>query len=141
MIINICREAAVLMLLSLNTYTDLKRNEILLFSIPAGMGTGLVCAFLSGELSGSWLAGLVPGIVFILLSILSQGCIGMGDGLLLLALGALLSWHNVTACLLLALILSALCAIMILVIHRGKMYDVFPFAPFLLAGHLLTLMM
>ena len=136
-----CREAAALALLSINTCTDLKHREISLASIPAGIGIGMICIFLEGSFSPGQLAGLGSGAFMALVSILSHGAVGMGDALVLLTLGALLPYENAAATLLAALMLSGFFAVGLWILGKGKKQDSFPFVPFLLAGHLLILLL
>ena len=136
-----CREAAALALLSLNTCTDMKRREISLASIPAGIGIGTICTFLEGSFSPGLLFSFIPGVFMALAGILSHGAVGMGDALVLLALGALVPYENAAATLLAALMLSGIFAAGFRILGKGKKQDYSPFVPFLLTGHLLMLLL
>ena len=75
--------------------------------------------------------GLLPGLIFILLSRLTKGAIGMGDAILITAMGIFAGWSETLTLLLAACILSSLTAAVLLIFFKKKMKDSIPFAPFL----------
>ena len=133
------QKAVVLLLLSLNSYTDIKSREISLLSVLAGSLTGIVLAFTSGGFTPVWLAGLGTGTAACICGLVCGGGIGVGDGLVLLAMGTLLSWRLVLGSFLTALLFSAVYAGILLTFRKAKRKDSFPFIPFLLAGYVIAL--
>lgn len=79
--------------------------------------------------------GTAIGILLILLSILTSGEIGMGDGVLFLISGLLLGIYENSILLFLSLLLTAIVSGVLIVIKRVGRKDTLPFAPFVLAGY------
>lgn len=77
----------------------------------------------------------VGGVVAVI-SVLSRGKMGMGDGLLILAMGSVLSVGELLGILCLALLLCGIYAGLQLCVFKKKRDEEIPFAPFLLAGYL-----
>ena len=127
----------VLGLLLVNGVIDIWKKRISLCSIGIYLLIW-VCAFAS---DCEWIrigAALVPGIIMLIISILSRGAIGMGDGILVMALGVCLSWMEIAIVLAIALMLSFFWAVIQLLARKNRMYA-FPFVPFLFMGYLVSL--
>lgn len=130
----------ITLILTGNMWLDLKKREISLLL------TGMLA--LSGLWEMIWRNGnlaehLIPlGIAGILtgVSILSAGGLGMGDVLLLAALGMVLEMSEYLIMLSLALFLSAGWAIFLLIFRKKGRKAEFPMVPFLLMGYLGSLM-
>ena len=142
-----------LCLLGVNSIRDIRKREI--FLVPtilvgvAGIARILWIYYAERRASvgatdpnipvpgnaGMLLVALLPGIVLFLTAILSNGKVGGGDALVLLALGA---WTEpeVPACTLAFALLMAPIAAMF---RKQKKDPEVPFIPFLLAGYMLAL--
>jgi prepilin peptidase CpaA len=82
-----------LILMSITSYTDLKKREISNYAVLAGIVFGLVYWTVLNQLPGlgySVLGGITGFTIFFLLALL--GNIGFGDVKLVAAMGFLLSW-------------------------------------------------
>ncbi len=109
------------------------------------LGTGLalaVCYCLpelaAGSLGwGSFLTGLVPGVVMLLYSRMTEGKMGTADGLMALPVGLLHQWQLCTAELFTACLFTFAAALYLLVSRKGTRGTQIPFAPFFLAAALL----
>ncbi len=80
---------------------------------------------------------VLPGLFLILLSRLSRGAVGAGDGLVLVSSGTFLTLPEVLSVFCLGVLLSAAYAAFLLLWHRLRGKDRFAFLPFLLAGTVL----
>lgn len=127
-------------LLLLNGLWDWKKKEIcvwsILLSIPVGIGLNLLKGFRS---PGEMLWGVGTGAVIILLSLLTKGAVGFGDGLLLCVTGMLLGpAENLELMTLGALLCAAVLGTGLLFGKTGWK-ERFPFVPFLLLAQLIRL--
>ena len=83
------------------------------------------------------LLSLIPGAFFILLSFISRGQVGLGDGIALIILGLFLNIEGIICTTVTALLASSLFAfLMLLIKKKGRRYS-FPFIPFLLFGDII----
>lgn len=126
----------ILMILAVNAWSDIRRKQISMLSVGALFAAGIVGNILKtgGRQANFW--GLVPGIVTAVISLATHGAAGMGDALLLLALGTVLTLEELMNMLCAALIFCALTALVLVVMFRKKKNMTLPFVPFLLAGYI-----
>ena len=69
------------------------------------------------------------------LGVLTKGEIGIGDGILVLALGMALEWERLVVSLMLGLACAIVSGILMFVLHKGRKTRI-PFAPFLFLGYI-----
>ncbi len=79
---------------------------------------------------------MIPGIVIIIISILFANSIGMGDGLVILAIGSLLGMSRIISIIIEAFLLSGLFGLLYLIYKKGGKKDQIPFIPFVFLGTL-----
>lgn len=84
------------------------------------------------------LGGCLPGVIFLLISLLTREKIGSGDGLVLLALGCGFAIEEVVGIVGMALFFAAIVAIVLLVVKKASRKTEIPFVPFLFLGFLVT---
>ena len=77
-------------------------------------------------------AGLLFGMVFIGLSILTEGKVGLGDGLMMMVTGVFLGARENCVLIMTACFLSAIFSLICLVLKKAGRNTEFPFAPFIL---------
>ena len=82
--------------------------------------------------------GLIPGAVLLVISFVSRGQIGVGDGGLVMMLGASLGIETVIRILTAALLLITVFSGVMLVMRKLKRKSTLPFIPFLFAGYILS---
>lgn len=129
------RSVLALFLLSICTWQDLKDKSIYL-PIPLGWASAaLILTWACRDMSAFFvLTGILTGAGMVVLSHVSHGEIGSGDGWVLCACGACLGFRQTLILLMTALFFSmAYCAFMLL-IGRKKRHDTVPFIPFLMAA-------
>lgn len=88
---------------------------------------------------GSILMGMMVGIGLLLLSLLSRGRIGAGDGVLLIVTGVYLGLQKNLALLFYALLICGCFALFLLLTRRKRRQDAIPFVPFLLIAYIFLL--
>ena len=131
---------AVLFMLTFFSYTDIKNRTvpvpgIVIFSAAAFLsfvpGSGLTLLQAAG--------GALTGLVFLVISFLTKGEIGSGDGLVIALTGIYLGFWKNAELLVCALFMCAIYSLVLVVVSRkSKRYEV-PFVPFMLAGYVLML--
>lgn len=82
------------------------------------------------------LSGAAVGIVFLVVSKITEEGFGYGDSLLILFLGIFLGFWSLLGVLMGAFLLSAIFAVIALVCKRLKRNTRYPFVPFLLAAYI-----
>ena len=80
--------------------------------------------------------GGLLGLFFIILSKVTKGQIGIGDGYVLCALGVILGISKATILLSYAFLLTSIVSIVLLVFFRCNRKKTIPFVPFLFLGYL-----
>lgn len=115
---------------------DIRRKELATLQILLVGAPGLLLGFCCGDWKGpTAVLSFLPGLVFLLIAHVGRECIGYGDGLVVLCLGAYLTLGQLLGLCMAALTLAGIAAIVLMfVLHRGR-HAVMPFVPFLLAGY------
>ncbi len=129
----------LLIYLLLMAVNDIRKKEIHL-GITAIVGVILAARQLylvfQGEMSAvSAFLGILTGIFLIVVSVATEGQIGIGDGLLFVICGLFFSLYETGVLLLISLFLTAAVSGIMIVIKRAGKKDTIPFAPFVLAGY------
>ena len=123
-------------LLSVNAVWDLRRKEILPVPTLLVLTVGMIRAITVGE-EGSiwWITALIPGIFLMLLSRITAGRVGFGDGLVVCAAGIWCGTESILTALFFAL-LTVPAAAGVLWFRKQPVREL-PFVPFLTAGFFL----
>ncbi len=124
-------------LLIANTIWDIRKREILLLPTFLVLAGGLIWNGAAAE-EGLLFRGLaiLPGVILILLSIVTDGKIGFGDGLCVCAAGSWCGAEYMLVTLFFALLLVPTAAVLMHL--RKKPVRELPFLPFLLTGFFLA---
>ena len=122
--------------LGINTWTDIRKREICLPVIGMFLAGGILWRIAGGTF---WMEGIFSlgiGVIATVIPVLSGGEIGFGDGLLILAMGAVMKPEELLGILCGAILLCGIYSgVQILVLKKQRGMEI-PFAPFLLAGYL-----
>lgn len=124
----------------------LSLEDILKKSVPVALlaaGVLYIPAGLIAEGAESFsfldnILGLIPGAVLLIISFVSRGQIGIGDGCLVMMLGASLGIETVIRILTAALLLITVFSGVMLAMRKLKRKSTLPFIPFLFAGYILS---
>lgn len=129
-------EAGILIFLGVNSWTDIRKREVSLGFTGIFAVAGIIWRLFS---KGS-LVEILPvagvGLLFTGISVITGGALGMGDSLVLLALGTVMNMGDFFPMLLGAIFSSAACAGILLGILKKSRNTEIPFVPFLLLGYL-----
>lgn len=129
------KEVSILTFLGLNSLLDIKKKEISLWLTGFYGLAGILVSLQEGRSLWGILTAFGIGISFLCLAMLTKGSVGMGDGLILIALGTMMDWNELLAVVLMGLLCCAGCSLFSLIIlHRGRKEEL-PFIPFVLLGY------
>ena len=130
------KELCVLGLLGTNAWLDIKKREISLSVTGISAVIGILLAVREGSLDWRYLAVAGIGLLFLGISGLTGGKLGMGDGFMILAMGTLLSMEQLLTVLMLGMLSCACYAGLLLLVFRKNRNTRIPFVPFLLVGYI-----
>jgi len=113
------------------SWQDIKRQEISIFLISLGFISLLVISLLNGDLSlVERVAGILVGLVLLMLNRITRGQIGIGDGLIFCVTGISLGFFLNSILLLYSLIISAIFSGFYMIVKRVGKKTTIPFVPF-----------
>lgn len=129
-------KCTLLGMLGICSITDVRRQEIHSLMVLAFGIAGVLVHLWKRELSiRSLAAGAAIGLFVMLLSILSKGVVGIGDGLVLTVSGIYLGGIQNMRLLCGGLLLTAVYGCILLLFLRRKRTETIPFVPFLLVSY------
>lgn len=120
----------LLIYLFLCTISDIRYKKISLIQSLCFFIIGILFQIYFGSLSFHTILSLIPGIFLTLLSIVSSGHIGLGDGIMVTICGLYLGFLEVPAIMLISCFFVIMYAIILGFIKKKQLKTV-PFAPFL----------
>ena len=134
------QEIGLCLFLGYFTYEDIKTRRlsgkgIFLFAIAGGIISVLFPAYRIGQI----LLGMGIGGGLLIMSLLSKGGIGVGDGIVVLISGIYLGVQENCFLLLLALLVSSLYSGFLWIGKKVDRKKKIPFIPFLLVGYIMRL--
>ncbi len=135
-----CSQVAVIGMLAICATEDLRKKQIHLNIVLAFGILGIVFHMLGQEQSiENIIFGMGVGGVLLLLSILTGGKIGIGDGVLLVVTGIYLGLEQNLMLFAGSLFICACYALLLLVLRRRKRNDTLAYAPFVLVSYVCML--
>lgn len=134
--------------LIINTATDIFKRKICILSVMTagilGAGTifkGFGQSLLSADDSSLWIlfAGVLFGGLLVLLSFVSSGSIGLGDGLVAAVLGLYLGIYKVVLLFMLSFLLSGIFGVILIICKKAGRKTRLPLMPFILISYTVML--
>lgn len=120
---------------------DLFKKRVYLWVIGIGAVLTFICLPFLKELSViDCIGGLAVGLTTMLISKITAGKIGMGDGLILCVTGVGLGFWNNLELFGVALFLAAVLSIILMILRVVDRKKSIPFIPFLFAGYLIIVL-
>ncbi len=110
---------------------DLKSKSVNWIPIAALAILNLVLGLYVGRGMTGFLTGLLPGLFALLVSLVTQGKMGVGDGITLIALGLFYTWEKLLVIWLVALVLCSVIGTVLIINKRATIKTALPFIPFL----------
>ena len=132
-------------LLGVNTMTDLRKRRVSLLSLGIFSALGIVVLlflikvqdpFASGEQIRSMALGALAGVFLLLLSLASDGAIGRGDALVAIVMGFYLGLWRLLVLLMGSFLTCGFFGMILLLQKRAERKSRLPFVPFLLVSYL-----
>lgn len=128
-------EVFVLAFLGINSWLDIKKKEISLVIIGIFGITGVVLSLWQKGFTWDYLVPAAIGAGMVGLGILTKGAVGIGDGLLLMALGTMLDAGKFLAVFFMGLLGCSAVSLILLLTLQNTGKSELPFVPFLLLGY------
>lgn len=129
-----------LVMLLICAISDVKNKRIPVCVIMAGAVGTVLCALIQpGITLGKMLSGMMLGIIMIIISIVTDEQIGIGDSLIFGVLGIGHGFGAGIAVLGISLGLTAVTAVILLCLKKVGKRDQIAFVPFILTGYCLAL--
>lgn len=133
---------ALLGLLVFCTIEDVRKKRILLGPVFILGIVGLILHLYYRNISVcNMLAGCLIGVILLLVSKLTGGKIGIGDGLILIVTGIYLGYEDNVMLFMYGLLFCGIWSLPLLVLKKKKGSDEVPFVPFLLLAYLKMLLL
>lgn len=139
------KQCIIIIFLFYGAYCDIRDRCISkMYLVLFGM-TSLV--FILNELKEKGIAietfskllyAILPGIIMLAISKITQEQIGYGDGLLMMILGLYLGWKDLIVVFSISLIIIMAASVMIYIFRSKLKYKGIPFIPFLFISYLLV---
>lgn len=129
-------EICMVVFLGINTWTDIRKREVCLPALCLFLAGGILWRIKNGTVYPDGIFSLGLGAAATIMSVLSRGKVGIGDGLLIVAMGSVLNVGELMGILCLSFLLCGIYAGLQLCVLKKKRNTEIPFAPFLLAGYL-----
>lgn len=131
----------VLGLLGLCSLEDMKYKKLtVMYILLFGIVGVLLHLFIPVCSIYSVLWGMVLGGILILISIITRGSVGMGDGILLVVTGVYLGGYGNLELFMTGLLFAALWSLGLIVLKKKKGKEEIAFVPFLLVSYLTMLL-
>lgn len=93
------------------------------------------------QIKVSLVGGVLSLVIFLIISIITKGGFGMGDVKLLAAQGFMMGLYGVVNTFLYALLCCSVIALILMATNKKKLKDKLPFAPFIFAGFIVSLIL
>ena len=134
------QKVMVLGLLGLCSLEDVKHKHLtIIYILMFGIGGVVLHLFAPVCSIYSILCGMLLGVAMIVISAITRGSVGMGDGILLVVTGVYLGGYENLELFMTGLLLSALWSLGLLVFKKKKRKDEIAFVPFLLLSYFVML--
>lgn len=131
------QKIVLLSLLGLCTWEDIRKKEVtVIYILLFGIGGVILHLFSPSCSIYSVLWGISLGLFVMVVSVVSRGGIGMGDGILLAVTGVYLGGTKNLELFVTGLLLSSIWAVILVAFRKKKGKEPFAFVPFLLASYL-----
>ncbi|MCR5210177.1 MAG: hypothetical protein K6C99_08200 [Lachnospiraceae bacterium] len=143
----IIREVWIFIMLLAGGIKDIKTQKLsYIYMTVFALGSLILSMYLSYKdgIRVDWFErgmALMPGLFFIMISILGKGAVGFADGIVICVLGVVYSLKECTAISMYGILLAALFSVPLIALKKADRHSTIPFIPFLGAGYIIFIFM
>lgn len=135
----ILRWFLIIAVLVVGSIYDCKYYKLPIWLLGLGLLGGLFCWMLQGKELTELLPGMLPGLVALVLSYITQEQIGYGDGIILLIIGCCLGVKYCVWIVFAALLGCFLTSLLLIIFHKAKKKARIPFVPYMCIGTIVVM--
>lgn len=130
-------QVVVMVFLILCSYLDVKyrRIPVSVYLIFMLISAAVVVCEGRSDL-GTWMIGMIPGIIMIVISFISHEKIGYGDSISIALMGILYKYEMVLSVCAVGFGIIFLAGLIMMITGKAKLSDRLPFMPFLMVGNI-----
>lgn len=133
----ILSQVVVMVFLILCSYLDVKYRRIPVSVYPIFMLISAAVVVCEGRLDWrTWMIGMIPGIIMIVISFISHEKIGYGDSISIALMGILYKYEMVLSVCAVGFGIIFLAGLIMMITGKAKLSDRLPFMPFLMVGNI-----
>lgn len=131
-IVHIC----LIIILGVICVFDIKRKKIPVYMLIVLAAAGIISNFTVGEFDiEKRIIAMLPGMILLIVSMVTKQQIGYGDGLIILIMGLYIDIDDILSIVLSSFLLSSIAAIILMTVFKKKKNFEMAFSPFLLIGY------
>ena len=131
-IVHIC----LIIILGVICVFDIIRKKIPVYMLIVLAAAGIISNFTVGEFDiEKRIIAMLPGIILLIVSMITKQQIGYGDGLIILIMGLYIDIDDILSIVLSSFLLSSIAAIILMTVFKKKKNFEMAFSPFLLIGY------
>ncbi len=131
-IVHIC----LIIILGVICVFDIKRKKIPVYMLIILAAAGIISNFTVGEFDiEKRIIAMLPGMILLILSMITKQQIGYGDGMIILIMGLYIDIDDILSIVLSSFLLSSIAAIILMTVFKKKKNFEMAFSPFLLIGY------
>ena len=131
-IVHIC----LIIILGVICVFDIKRKKIPVYMLIVLAAAGIISNFTVGEFDiEKRIIAMLPGIILLIVSMITKQQIGYGDGLIILIMGLYIDIDDILSIVLSSFLLSSIAAIILMTVFKKKKNFEMAFSPFLVIGY------
>lgn len=133
----ILSQVVVMVFLILCSYLDVKYRRIPVSVYLIFMLISAAVVVCEGRLDWrTWMIGMIPGIIMIVISFISHEKIGYGDSISIALMGILYKYEMVLSVCAVGFGIIFLAGLIMMITGKAKLSDRLPFMPFLMVGNI-----
>ena len=131
-IVHIC----LIIILGVICVFDIKIKKIPVYMLIILAAAGIISNFTIGEFDiEKRIIAMLPGMILLIVSMITKQQIGYGDGLIILIMGLYIDIDDILSIVLSSFLLSSIAAIILMTVFKKKKNFEMAFSPFLLIGY------
>lgn len=123
--------------LTLLTISDVRKRSVSIASLVILFLLSVALGIAGKRGIGQMLVGAIPGLVTVILAVITKGKIGLGDALVFVAIGIWCGIKMILSVFFVALFLCSVVGVTLILMKKASRKTALPFIPFILAGYVI----